>query len=291
MNADDSHYLRNLDAVATGTVRRYLFTTPEGVTHVFQNVDGELVSAVWEALSTPISHDKWTALLENESGGLTSMFQKLLENDLVWRGAREDLMARRARAERPSSPMPCRQLLLGVSGGVQTATIATYVERLLTSFATDLDVILTESAQRFVTATALTAIGARVWCDPWEIRDDVRVPHVHLAQRAELVLVLPATAHTIARLAQGMCSDLLSLTVTATRAPVVVVPSMNTAMWRNPAVGRNVTLLRRNGVFVVDPALGYEVSKQNTNTVDVGAAGLDPFSPSMLGMLEAVLRL
>src|SRR3989442_15074440 len=83
---------------------------------------------------------------------------------------------------------------------------------------------------------------------------------MHLAKRAELVLVLPATARTLFRLAHGVCDDLLSLVVCATEAPVVVVPSMNPVMWRNPAVQRNVDLLRRGGRFIVEPGPGWEVA-------------------------------
>jgi len=184
----------------------------------------------------------------------------------------------------------CRNLVLGVSGAVQSAFAADYVWRLAAEVAEEIDVILTRSARRFVQSRALTALGARVWSDPLDSRSDVTVPHMHLAKRAELVLILPATARTLFRLAQGACDDLLSLVVCATAAPVVVVPSMNPVMWRNPAVQRNVDLLRRDGRFIVEPGRGCEVADGNALTADAGAAALGPFGAGLPLSVEAVLQ-
>ena len=284
-----TYYLRSLEATAISTGGRFLLTRPGDGCHVFDDIDVERVSRIWEDLSSPLSGDQLAALLGAEAA-VIALVGQLVERGFIDRGTAEQLRRRRAEAERPVGRKPCRHLLLGVSGGVQAATILNYIGKLLAAFAEQLDVILTESAQRFVRPEALAVLGVGVWCDPWKARGEVTVPHVHLAKLAELVLILPASAHTISRLANATCSDLLSLAVCATRAPVIVVPSMNPAMWRNPAVRRNVTQLRRDGVFVVEPALGFEVAERQTSTVDVGAAGLDPFNPSMPAILEAVLR-
>ena len=84
--------------------------------------------------------------------------------------------------------------------------------------------------------------------------------HVHLASRAEIIAVIPASAHALQRLATGACSDLLSLTVAATKAPVVLFPAMNANMWRHRAIARNVAQLRADGCYVVEPGPGFEVS-------------------------------
>ena len=104
-------------------------------------------------------------------------------------------------------------------------------------------------------------------------REGKTVPHIALAKNADLVAVMPATAGSISRLATGACSDLLSLVAIATTAPVVVAPTMNTAMWDNPAVRRNVDQLRADGVYVVEPTFFFE------------AAELVKGAPPLCGML------
>src|SRR5207249_11528339 len=96
--------------------------------------------------------------------------------------------------------------------------------------------------------------GLPVWVDRFEARDGVNVPHMWLASRADVILIA-ATAHTIHRLATGACSDLLSLVVAATRAPIVIAPSMNPLMASQPAVARNSGQLRRVGYYVAEPGL------------------------------------
>jgi len=111
----------------------------------------------------------------------------------------------------------------------------------------------------------------------------------HLAEVAELVLVLPASANAVFRLAHGTCSDLLSLVVAGTRAPVVLAPSMSAAMWNHPAVRRNVARLRDDGAFVIEPGPGRAVGSDATCTV--GGLGLGGDSAHLVGALVAVLEL
>jgi SAM-dependent methyltransferase len=99
-----------------------------------------------------------------------------------------------------------------------------------------------------------------VWSGLWQRDARAPVPHVNLAEWAELVLVCPASATTVSRIATGDCSDLVAAIVAATRAPVVVVPSMNDAMYESPAVQANLAVLRDHGRHVVHPALGIEVA-------------------------------
>jgi phosphopantothenoylcysteine decarboxylase / phosphopantothenate---cysteine ligase len=163
------------------------------------------------------------------------------------------------------------------------------LRRLVSAFAERVDVVLTPSAREFVQPRALALLGAGVWCDPFEVHEGVSVPHAHLAGAAELVLVLPATADAIYRLAHGAASDLLSLVVFATRAPVVVVPSMHPTMWQHPAVRRNVETLRGDGVFVLEPGPGSSVADGGEH--QVGAAGLGEVGANLTGVLEAILAL
>jgi phosphopantothenoylcysteine synthetase/decarboxylase len=191
------------------------------------------------------------------------------------------------RARRPGG-RPCGHLVLGVTGTVQAAFAPVYVRHLALDFAERLDVVLTKAARRFVRPRALAALGAGVWSDPFEQRGEILVPHAHLAA-ADLVVVLPASAHAIFRLAHGATSDLLTLVVCATRAPVVVAPSMNPAMWHHPAIQRNVETLRRDGAFVLEPGPAATVAEAGAR--QVGGAGLGADNANLIGALEAILAL
>jgi len=113
-----------------------------------------------------------------------------------------------------------------------------------------------------------------VWNDMYQATDVVNVPHIHLAAQADLVLVIPATANTIHRVASGACSDLLSLVISATRAPVVMVPTMNTAMLQFAPIRRNIAALRSSGIYVVEPGLGCEVSRGHEDEFKFCGIGL-----------------
>ena len=131
----------------------------------------------------------------------------------------------------------------------------TILSLLYSRFQRQLDVILTQAAQRFVTRDLLEGYGIRTWGDAFERRDTFHVPHVQLARAADCILVMPASANSLHRLVDGACTDLLSMTVAATSAPIVLAPVMNGAMWNNLAVQRNVQRLRDDGMYVIEPTL------------------------------------
>jgi 2-polyprenyl-3-methyl-5-hydroxy-6-metoxy-1,4-benzoquinol methylase len=125
----------------------------------------------------------------------------------------------------------------------------------------DVRVALTRNATRLVSRAALDALTHHaVWTGLWQRDAGTPVPHVNLAEWAELVVVCPASATTLSRIATGDCSDLVAAIAAATRAPVIVVPSMNDAMYESPAVQANLAALRDHGRHVVHPALGVEVA-------------------------------
>ncbi|GAA4265774.1 bifunctional phosphopantothenoylcysteine decarboxylase/phosphopantothenate--cysteine ligase CoaBC [Frondihabitans peucedani] len=145
-------------------------------------------------------------------------------------------------------------IVVGMSGGI-AAYKAVGVVRLLVKAGHDVHVVPTEAALRFVGLPTLEAISRNPVTT--SLYDDVAaVRHVALGQRADLVVVAPATANTLAKLAAGMADDLLGTTILATSAPVVVAPAMHTEMWSNPATRANVETLRSRGVVVVGPASG-----------------------------------
>lgn len=147
-----------------------------------------------------------------------------------------------------------RQVLLGVTGGI-AAYKSAHLVRSLTGAGAEVTVVMTESATRFVGPDTFAALTGRpvhtsLWDRPGE------VVHVRLAHETDLVVVAPATAHLLARLATGMADDLLTSTLLEYSGPVVVAPAMHTGMWEHPATRANVALLRERGVTVCGPVSG-----------------------------------
>lgn len=144
------------------------------------------------------------------------------------------------------------RIVLGVSGGI-AAYKAVEVCRRLVDLGHHVTPVMTHTARRFVGSATLSALASEpVPGGLW----DGGVPHTRLGQGADLVVVAPATADLLARYAAGMADDLLTATLLATRAPVVVCPAMHTEMWEHPAVSENLAVLRRRGVRVVEPGSG-----------------------------------
>ncbi len=145
-------------------------------------------------------------------------------------------------------------VVVGITGGI-AAYKAVGVIRLLVLAGHDVHVVATDAALRFVGRPTLEAISRNpVHSELYEGVAQVR--HVAIGQAAELIVVAPATANTIAKLAAGLADDLLGNTILASTAPVVIAPAMHTEMWRNAATVANVALLRSRGVTIVGPASG-----------------------------------
>ena len=146
------------------------------------------------------------------------------------------------------------RVVLGVSGGI-AAYKACELLRLLTESGHDVTVVPTASALEFVGAPTWAALsGKPAHTDVWA--DVAQVPHVRLGQTADLLVVAPATANTLARAAHGLADDLLTNTLLTARCPVVFAPAMHTEMWEHPATTANVALLRERGALVIEPAEG-----------------------------------
>ena len=145
-------------------------------------------------------------------------------------------------------------VVVGIPGGI-AAYKAVGVVRELVLAGHDVHVVPTESALRFVGRPTLEAISRNPVHD--ELYEGVaEVRHVAIGQAADLIVIAPATANTIARLAAGLADDLLGNTVLASEAPLVIAPAMHTEMWRNPATQANIATLRARGVTIVGPAAG-----------------------------------
>lgn len=150
---------------------------------------------------------------------------------------------------------PC--VVLGVTGGIAVYK-ACELLRLLQKRGIDVFVVMTQNACRFVAPlTFETLSGHPVAVDTFDRPQTLEVEHIALAKRADLFLIAPATANIMGKMACGIADDMLSTTVMATRAPVLVAPAMNTGMWENAAVQQNVKTLRARGVEIVAPVSGH----------------------------------
>lgn len=155
-----------------------------------------------------------------------------------------------------------KQLVLGVTGSV-AAYKAVELLRALTAAGARVRVVMTAAAQRFVSPLTFATLSRQdVLTDDGTRETEATMPHLAAAHEADLLLVAPATAHTIAKFAQGLADDLLSTLFLATTRPVILAPAMDAAMARHPAVQENLARLQRWGVHLVGPATGALASGQ-----------------------------
>ena len=181
--------------------------------------------------------------------------------------------------------MTVLNVVVGITGGI-AAYKAVAVVRALVLAGHDVHVVATDAALKFVGKPTLEAISRNtVHTDLYEGVAEVR--HVAIGQAADLIVIAPATANSIAKLAAGIADDLLGNTVLASTAPVVIAPAMHTEMWQNPATVANVALLRSRGVHVVGPAVGQLTGKDSgagrmSEPDDIVAAALAVVTPKDL---------
>jgi phosphopantothenoylcysteine decarboxylase / phosphopantothenate---cysteine ligase len=179
-------------------------------------------------------------------------------------------------------PLRGAHVLLGVTGGI-AAYKAAELARALGREGATVQPLLTASAERFVTRATFAALtGRRVPASVWD--DPEGVEHVELARWADVLVIAPATAHTIARLAGGFADDILTNVALAFGGPLVVAPAMHTEMWRHPATQANLRLLRERGALVVEPASGPLTSG------DIGVGRLAELPDVIEGVTAALGR-
>ena len=153
-------------------------------------------------------------------------------------------------------PLDGKKILIGISGGIAAYKTQVLV-RMLIAAGSQVRVVMTPAAQQFVTPTTLEALTRhRVYLDIFEPSDEFPVLHVGLADWADLLLIAPATAHTIAKLAHGQADDLLAAVALSTRVPLVLAPAMEQNMLEHPAVVENLESLRGRGAETVEPGFG-----------------------------------
>jgi phosphopantothenoylcysteine decarboxylase/phosphopantothenate--cysteine ligase len=148
------------------------------------------------------------------------------------------------------------RVLLIVGGGI-AAYKSLELLRLLKKAGHEVTPVLTDGGAHFVTAMSLgTLAESAVHTSLWDLKDEVEIGHIQLSRSADVVLVCPATADLMAKMAHGLCDDLASTLLLATDKPVAVAPAMNVRMWKHAATQRNVAQLKADGVHVIAPAEG-----------------------------------
>jgi len=251
----------------------------------------ELARAVLSFLTTPRTRAQLNSHLEALSG-------KPLEHAEVVADLLKLLLAAGVLRDAPAAagtekPRPTAKrgprVVLGLTGAIGSAHAPAMISALLDR-GCDLEIAATEAALTMVSQLALEALTHR------RVHASLRgheaanpVPHIQLAGWAEVVLVCPATATTLSRIARGDCSDVVSALALATRAPGLIAPSMNPAMLEAPAVQRNLEALRQDGFWIVDPAVAQEVAQapEDRRLLWGGA----PSPGTVLPLLDALLTL
>jgi phosphopantothenoylcysteine decarboxylase/phosphopantothenate--cysteine ligase len=152
--------------------------------------------------------------------------------------------------------LKAKKIVLGVTGGIAAYKAAELV-RLLVKEGAHVHVVMTQNAQEFITPlTFQTLSGNPVVTDPFTLVGEQEIGHIALADLAELILILPATANIIGKIANGIADDFLSTMVMATKAPVLFAPSMNVNMWENKALQKNIQTLLERGYHLIEPGEG-----------------------------------
>lgn len=168
-----------------------------------------------------------------------------------------------------------KQVLLIVGGGI-AAYKACELIRLLRKAGIGVRCVLTEGGAHFVTAMTLAALSEQqVHTSLWDLKDEAEMGHIRLSREADLLVVAPATADLLARMAAGLADDLATTLLLATDKPVLVAPAMNVRMWQHPATRRNIATLIADGITVLPP--------------DEGPMACGEFGPGRLPEPEAIL--
>lgn len=173
-----------------------------------------------------------------------------------------------------------KTVLLGVTGGIAAYKSASLASKLVKAGA-EVRVIMTENATNFINPITFESLtGHKCVVDTFDRNFEFKVEHVALAQKADVIMIAPATANVMAKLAYGLADDMLTTTVLASKAPKIIAPAMNTGMYENPATQHNIEVLKGYGMEVITPASGYLACG------DVGAGKM----PEPEDLYEHILR-
>lgn len=264
-----------------------VLVAPGGEGRELHGDSAALARAVLELLAVPRSGRELLAELEALSGGPIERPEVIGELLALLRDAGAiESAAPPSRPPRPMAPGP--RVVLGITGAVASMHAPALVQA-MQARGFRVRVAATEGALRFVRAEALESLTHEpVVAGIWPVDERLHVPHIELAQWADAVVVCPASATTIGRLATGDHSSIVAAIALSTRAPVLVVPSMNEAMLTSAAVRRNLATLAGDGMHVAAPAAGIEVAdRPEARIPGLGAA---PPPSIVVQLLDAMLR-
>lgn len=273
-------YLRPSKVVAISRDTSFLFVVPGRGPVVLDEIDVDAMASVLALCARPVDHATLAEASSEEA------IEKLVGLGVLERGTQDSLVGREP-TRQPIANKRCRHVVVALSGAVSVTGAIERATAIADLFADEVDVVISEGARQFIQPRVVEYHGLRAWLDPFEPAHGAPVPHEYLAQKTDLVLVSPASASMLHRLASGECSDLTSLIVAATKAPVIVVPAMNPQMWLHPPIQRNVQQLREDGIWVVEPGLGFIVAQRDQG--GVGGGGVD--RDGLLRALDAILTM
>lgn len=149
-----------------------------------------------------------------------------------------------------------KRIVLGVTGGIAAYKVCDLVRRLVEQ-EVEVHVMMTRAAHQFVAPLTFQALsGHPVHTELFSLTEEQEIGHIALANLADLLLIAPATADLLAKAAHGICDDIVTTVLCATKAPVLLVPSMNVNMWNHPVTQENVTKLKKIGYQILDPSEG-----------------------------------
>ena len=149
-----------------------------------------------------------------------------------------------------------KTIVLGVTGSIAAYKSADII-RVLRKKGFNVSVVMTREAEKFITPLTLSSLsGGKVYCGLFDAKTDASIAHIDLAQKADVLLIAPATANIISKIAVGIADDLLTCLLLATRAPIVIAPAMNTKMYTNQVIEENCRICKKRGMYFIDAIEG-----------------------------------
>jgi SAM-dependent methyltransferase/3-polyprenyl-4-hydroxybenzoate decarboxylase len=257
----NERWMRHGAALVVSQADTLTIVGSDGVARRFEGASADLIRAALEFWSAPHTEAELVEHLRALAGECDPALVAETAECLRAAGAIRAYEASSLRRPAANARAATRaRIVLGISGAI-AAIDAPALVRMLQARRFDVAVVMTAAARKFVSAGSLEALTHRpVIRGFWQKDAEGPAPHIQLATWADLVVLYPATAATISRIAQAACTDVLSALVTATTQPVLVVPSMNESMYLSPGVQRNLEQLRRDGRHVVQPVMGLEAA-------------------------------
>ncbi len=153
-----------------------------------------------------------------------------------------------------------KSILICITGAVAAVALPNYIMIIRKHIRVNVTVMISKNATKFVTPYSLSIYsGSEVFTDTYDFSEKIIVPHIRHTETADIVLVMPATANIIGKVAHGICDDLISTSILASQSPVLFVPSMNERMWFSKPMQHNVQRIKEYWYHIVEPEMGIEV--------------------------------